>query len=249
MSRAGLQADQLLDGLVGLSFGTRLQVLAQEDQRDDQGGGVIEGHAPNDLREERRDDTHHIGSHRADRDEGIHVGAAMPQRLDGTPVKFPADDGPDGCGEEQQELVLAGEVIHEEHTEDHHWQCQHDPQDEQVALACVLRLLASALLVLAEDAALWYSRGCGNSHHFAFRRRFLRRWYPRDGLISNCFHLLHHLLDACLCGVKCHRRLFCGKINTGVPHPWDFFQSFLDAYRAGGAGHPLQGQRRASLLI
>src|SRR6266702_1089473 len=68
MSGTRLQADQFLDGLVGLPLGASLQVLTQEDQGHDQGGGIIEGDAANNLREEGRHDAHHVGCGRANRD-------------------------------------------------------------------------------------------------------------------------------------------------------------------------------------
>ena len=59
----------------------------------------------------------------------------MTQGLDGPAMKFPANDCPDRGGQRQQKIVLAGESVHEKHAEDHHGQCQHDAQDEQIALA------------------------------------------------------------------------------------------------------------------
>ena len=53
-----LQADQFLDGLVGLPLGTSLQVLPQEDQRHDQGRRIIEGDVAQTLGQEGRDHAH-----------------------------------------------------------------------------------------------------------------------------------------------------------------------------------------------
>ena len=113
-----MQPDQFLDGLVGLPLGASLQVLAEEDQSHDQGGRIIESDATNDLREEGCHNAHHVGRGRANRDEGIHIRAAVAQGLDSSTMKLPANGCPDGCGEHQQEVVLSGKPVHEKHAED-----------------------------------------------------------------------------------------------------------------------------------
>ena len=77
MGGMGLQSDQFLDRLIGLPFGTSLEVLTQVDQGDDQGCGVIEGDRANNLRKEGRYHAQEIGSCRTERDERIHIRAAM----------------------------------------------------------------------------------------------------------------------------------------------------------------------------
>src|SRR5260370_25420810 len=120
----------------------------------------------------------------------------MPQRLDGPAVKFPADEGPDGGGEDQQKQVLAGEAIHEKHAEDHNRQCQRDPQYEQVALTGNLSLFASALLVLPQGAAQWSGGGAAHSALSAFLDLFFRPFGPRGAILSLSLHffvlLLHY---------------------------------------------------------
>src|SRR6266699_1141300 len=111
--------DELLNGLVRLPPGTRLQVLAQEDQRNDQGRGVIEGDGTHDVGKERSYYAHHIRCGRADRDQGIHIGATVTQRFDGPAMKLPAHYCPNRGRQDQQEKGLSGEAVHEEHTQDH----------------------------------------------------------------------------------------------------------------------------------
>src|SRR5271157_1511970 len=102
MSSTGLQPNQFPDCFVGLPLSACLEVLAQEDQGDDQGCGVIEGDRANNLWKESRYHAQEVGSCRAERDERIHIRAAMAQRLDGSTVKLPTHDRPDRGGECQK---------------------------------------------------------------------------------------------------------------------------------------------------
>src|SRR6266446_6605895 len=70
MRGASLQAYQFLDGLVSLSCGTGLKILAEEDQGHDQGCRIIEGDATNNLRKEGCYHAQNIGCCRANRDQG-----------------------------------------------------------------------------------------------------------------------------------------------------------------------------------
>ncbi len=71
----------------------------------------------------------------------------MAQRLDGPAMEFPADNCPDRCGKREQQVILAGKRVHEEHAEDHDRYSEDTPQDEQIAFAGYLRLPAFALLI------------------------------------------------------------------------------------------------------
>src|SRR5258706_8882869 len=140
MRGASLQADQLLNCLVGLSGGTGLQVLTKEDQSHDQGSCIVEGDTTNNLREEGCHYAQDIGCGRANRYQCIHIGTNMAQVFDCPTMKLPTHYCPDGSGERQQEIVLAREAVHEEHIEDDHGQGEYYSQYQQVALTGNFRL-------------------------------------------------------------------------------------------------------------
>src|SRR6266567_7801983 len=130
MSGTRLQSYQLPDSLVSLPLCTGLQVLAQKDQGDNQGSGIIERRGPNEPWPESRHYAHQISCCRTKRDQGIHIRAGMAQIFDCAAMELPADDGPNGGRKREEEIVLTRKTVHEEHVEYNHRQRQHYAQDQ-----------------------------------------------------------------------------------------------------------------------
>src|SRR6266446_152882 len=166
MGSTSLQPDQFSDRLISLPLSTSLEILAKEDQGNDQGCGVIEGDGANDLWKESRHNAQNVSCCRAKRNQRIHIRAAVAQRFDGPPVKLPTYDSPDRGSERQQEIVLAWKPVHKKHAENHNRQHENYTQDEQIALADDLCLFPSTLLILLCNTdymcvkRFGYSAGC-----------------------------------------------------------------------------------------
>ncbi len=103
--RLGLQAHQLLDGLVGLAFGARLQHLAQQDEGDDDGRGV-KVHLAQVLGEQSGDksggDGVDVSRAGTQGDQGVHIGRPVAEGAPGTHKKAAAR--PDQHRRRQDEL-------------------------------------------------------------------------------------------------------------------------------------------------
>src|SRR5207237_7828108 len=114
------------------------------------------------LRKEGRHDAHDVSSRRTKRDQRIHIRAAMACCFKSSTMKLPPHDCPDGSRKCQQEKVLAREAIHEKHIENQYRHCEHDTQDQQVALVGDLCLPTSALLILLLESRSRCAEHIGN---------------------------------------------------------------------------------------
>ena len=113
MGGLGPEVEQAADGGRGAPLGARLQVAAERDEADDDEGGLVEdgaveAGAVEGAGRERRGDAVGHGGRRADGDEHVHVGAAVPHDVrrgaeDATPA--PAVDGRRDAEENQEEDV------------------------------------------------------------------------------------------------------------------------------------------------
>ena len=92
--RLRAEREQAADRVGGVRASARLEVPADEDQRDDRRGGLVvevlmrvETGVREDLRQERRDDRDAVGGGRADDDEGVHVRLPVASRAPGVHVE------------------------------------------------------------------------------------------------------------------------------------------------------------------
>ena len=69
----------------------------------------------------------------------------------------------------------------------------------------------------------------------------------RRCFVAHRLHLLYHVFQICLSRIVGDGGLFGGKVDAGVFHSRNFFESLFDAHGAGGAGHPLQFKYGATL--
>ena len=103
----GLKPDKTLDRLGGASLGASLQQPAEQDESDDNSGGLkvdVDGSVGQEPRREGRHERIAIGCHGADRDQGVHVGGKPPEGRKPLVVKADArHEQNDGC---QHELEI-----------------------------------------------------------------------------------------------------------------------------------------------
>ncbi len=221
------QAHQPADRLARLPFGARLQVLAEGDQGHDQRGGVVEGRCADNLREEGRDDAHQERRRRAETNQHVHIGAEVAQHAKRGAVEVPADVAPDRSGECQQQQILAGEAVHEEHREHHYRHREPDPQQERVAPPQQLAPAAERVGVRQRIGVFCHSR-C--------RARHLLR--PVAGAVDRADEVGGRHARR----IVAHGGTLGGEVDAGRGDTPDLREAALDAARTRGARHATNRQ-------
>ncbi len=157
----GSESHERLDGGAGLQSCAGFQPAAEQDQANDDGGGLVVdlrhlhviAHEP--FGPEGRDDRIEIGGRGADGNQGGHVGRAMPGSRKGGLVELPSCPNLDRRGEHEHELVqvlhagerLAAEQpvgpVHEQHQHGRNRQADPGLERELAQVTGALRLALS----------------------------------------------------------------------------------------------------------
>ena len=209
-----LQFDELADRFAGLALGTLFQIAAEQHEGDDARRRleIEEVRAP--VRQQAGQAVE-VGGAGAERDQGVHVGAAVARQLDGLLEERQAGAEDDRGGQHELQQAQAVVVRHG-HAQDHQRRGQRGGGEEALA-----RLFAQDLFAFDEEAPL------GERIHRA--RRVAEAIDQRENRIA---------VELAVDGTGGR-----GKIDGGVLDARIALQRQLDQRRAGGAGHSLDGHR------
>ncbi len=223
-----MQAQQSLDRFGGVALGAGFHVAAKQNQRHDDGGGLVIDVDRAGREQSGREGGHHrigIGGGGAHRHQRVHVGGAAQQR--GYAFFEEAQAGAEQYDAGQHELQvpavlradgLCNNVVERRHDVRAHFQDEHGQRENRGDGQGTLERLQLGGLAFGHGVCV-----------AGFSRK------------RPCFvACLGHRLDQGAGGHAARRGdagAFGGEVDGGVADAWHGLQRFFDASHAGGAGH------------
>ncbi len=216
----GAQVEQAFDGGAGLAPGAHFQGQAQADQADDHGAGFEIDMAGRFRHQPRRQHHHHgvqPGGAGAQRDQRVHVGVVVAQRLPGADEERPSGHRQHRQGDHahrQPGGLAPGARLHR------HAAAEQAPQHQRCAHAQAVAGVAQQLPVVGLLALLPFLVGAA-------------RVLDHAGAVAGAFHRADQIPR---CRPAAYPGAVVGQVHARLADAGHAAQGGFDAANAGGAG-------------